>query len=308
MIHHAIFTNLKDERWGSVTYSDVDQAEEANRSLRFDLDQDDLPNNVRKIELRPIPAESVASQIYTQPSGVTVLVSWFPLPASGKAYIKCNSPDFAVKIVDNLNQQMAPTAVNGYKRAFLQKPSGDVALHVQETDDEFTVRKQLEHCCTELQSGTVHKIVVPSKPSPDEVDRDAEKAKLVEVMKDFGSVNVLRPWIANCKKVCARVVFEDLDSAEDAILKLHEQMDVMGARAMYLELESRREVICDGRMYDKINKEIRKLKNDKIDIEVKPRGKRKKIIITGEDPLVSAAFLFLHMICNIHLKSPNNNV
>ena len=247
---------------------------------------------MRKIQLRPIPTESVASQIYTQPSGVTVLVNWFPLPASGKAYIKCNSRDIAVEIVDNLNQQMAPTAVNGYKRAFLQQPSGDVALHVQETDDEFTVKKNLKDYCTELQNESILKIVVPSKPSPDEVDRDAEKAKLVEVMKDFGSVNVLRPWVANRKKVCARVVFEHLDSAEDAIQKLHEQMDVMGARAMYLELESRREVTCDGRMYDKIKKEIDSLKNDEIDIEVEQRGKRKKIIITGEDPLVSVAFLF----------------
>ena len=291
MIHYAVFTSPEDgRRWGNVTYCDANQAEIAKNFLRCARDQDELPYNVRDVQLKPTFTESVVPQIYTEPSGVAVLVSWFPFPASGKAYIKCKNRDIAVEILQNLNEQQSfqNDQPNRYNRAFQQKSGGDIALCVQETDNEFTVRKQLEDCCTALQNESVSKITVPSKP-PDDVDLEAEKAKLVEVMKDFRIVKVLNHWVANCKKVCARVVFEDLRSAEGAILELNEKMNVMGVRAMYLELESKREVMCDERLYNKIREEINALKNEEINIEVEPRGKRKKIIITGEDPQVSHA-------------------
>jgi hypothetical protein len=192
----------------------------------------------------------------------------------------------AGEIVRNLNQQMTHIVAN---TSFVQK-SGDIAVQVNETDDEFTVRKRLEDCCTVSQVEGVSKITVPSKPMLN-INLEVEKEKLSEVMNDFGTVRVLKPWVANCQKVRSCVVFEDLESAQDVILKLNGKRDMLGVRAMYLEMESRKEVTCDGRMYDKIKKEIDALKNDEINIEVEQRGKRKKIIITGEDPQVSYVYL-----------------
>ena len=270
-----------------MTYSDASEAEKANYSLRSGLYPDELPHNVLNVQLKPTRVESAASQNYTQHSGVKVLVSWFPLPASGRAYIKCKSDRvIAGEIVRNLNQQMTHIVAN---TSFVQK-SGDIAVQVNETDDEFTVRKRLEDCCTVSQVEGVSKITVPSKPMLN-INLEVEKEKLSEVMNDFGTVRVLKPWVANCQKVRSCVVFEDLESAQDVILKLNGKRDMLGVRAMYLEMESRKEVTCDGRMYDKIKKEIDALKNDEINIEVEQRGKRKKIIITGEDPQVSYVYL-----------------
>ena len=262
-----------------MTFSDVSQAKKANTHLH----SYELPYNVNRIQLKPTRVESTASQNFTQPSGVKVLVSWFPLPAREKAYIKCKSRDIADEIVYNLNRQMTSTLS---EISFVQKLGGDIAVFVRMTDDEFTLRKQLEGCCTTSQVEGVSKITVPSNELY-EVDLQAEKEKLMEVMKDFGTVQVLKLWFANCKKVRACIVFEKFESAEDVILKLNEKRDVLGVRAMYLELEKKREITCDGRLYDKIRREIEALKNDEIIIEVEPRQRRKKIIISGEDPQVS---------------------
>ena len=300
MIHYAVFTSPEDgRRWGNVTYCDANQAEIAKNFLRCARDQDELPYNVRDVQLKLTFTESVVPQIYTEPSGVAVLVSWFPFPASGKAYIKCKNRDIAVQILQNLNEQRSfqNDQLNRYNRAFQKKSGGDIALCVQETDNEFTVRKQLEDCCTALQNESVSKITVPSKP-PDDVDLEAEKEELNELMDGFGTVRILKLWVANCKKVRACVVFEDLEKANDVILELNGETGILGVRAMYLELESKREVMCDGRMYDKIKKEIDALKNEEINIAVESRGKRKKIIITGEDPQVSHA-MSSHMSSNI---------
>jgi hypothetical protein len=284
LIHYAACTNPKNERnfrWGNVTYSDDI------------LDLEELPYNVIDIQLKPTRAESAASQNYTQPSGVKVLVSWFPLPASGRAYIKferVDSQDTAEEIVRSFNEKMPPAMVV-VNRSFVQK-SGDIAVPVHETDDEFTVRKQLEDCCTTSQVEGVSKITVPSKHLSN-IDLNVEKEKLNEVMKDFRTVRVLKPWVANCQKVRACVVFENLKSAEDVILKLNGKMDILGVRAIYLEMDNRKDVTCDGRMYDKVRNEIEALKNDDVSIEVEQCQKRKKIMITGDNPRVSCTFLYV---------------
>ena len=280
--------NERNFRWGNVTYSDVSQADEAKNFLCSGLGSDELPYNVLKVQLRPIRVESVASEDYTQHSGVKVLVSWFPLHANGIAYIKCtrvNDRDIAKEIVNNLNQQQITLTMAD--RPAVIKDSGDIAIRISEKDDEFTVKKRLEICCTASQIEGISKITVPSKPFG--IDIEKEQEELNEIMDGFGTVRILKLWVANCKKVRACVVFEDLEKANDVILELNGETDILGVRAMYLELESKREVMCDERLYNKIREEINALKNEEINIEVEPRGKRKKIIITGEDPQVSQA-------------------
>ena len=276
-----------------MTYSDPNHAEEVCTSIRSTLDEDDLPYNVKKIQLKPSRRiESATSQSNNQLSGVKVLISWFPFPASGKAYVKCKCPDIAQNIVHNLNQQL-PSPLSCRNKAFIQKSGGDIALFVQQTDDEFTVRKELRECCTAFQVESISKITVPSKPSPRKIDLEEEKEKLIEVIKQSGSLKILNLWVANCQKVRACVMFEDLDCAAKVIEELNEEMGIIGVRAIYLEFEGKREVTCDGRVYDKIKKEIFALKNDdnNVNIEVEPRQKRKKIIVTGDDPQVCCKFL-----------------
>ena len=280
-----------------MTYSDPDHAEEVCTFIRSALDEDDLllPYNVKKIQLKPSRRiESATPPSNTQHSGVKVLISWFPFPASGKAYVKCKCPDVAQEIVHNLNQQL-PSPLSYRNKAFIQKSGGDIALFVQQTDDEFTVRKKLEECCTAFQFESISKITVPSKPSPWKIDLEEEKEILIEVMEQetSGSLKILKLWVANCQKVRACVMFEDLDCAAEVIEELNEEMDIIGVRAIYLEFEGKREITCDGRVYDKIKKEIFALKDDDndVNIEVEPRQKRKKIIVTGDDPQVCCTFL-----------------
>lgn len=259
---------------------------EACTIIQSSLDEDEsLLYNVKRIQLKPRRVESAASQSNPQPSGVKVLLSWFPLPASGKAYIKCTCPDIAQQIVDNLNRQLSLSLLDR-NRAFIQKRGGDIALYVQQTDDEFTVRKCLDDCCAAFQLESISKITVPSKPSPGRIDLEEEKEELIEVMKEFGILKVLTLWVANCQKVRACVMFEDLDCANEVIEELNGEMSIMGVRAIYLELEDKREVTCEARVYDKIKKEIDGLKGNDVTIEVEQRHKRKKIIVTGDDPQV----------------------
>ena len=271
-----------------MTYSDPGHAKKVCTFIRSALDEDDLPYNVREIQLKPSRRiESATSQSNTQLSGVNVLVSWFPLPASEKAYVKCTCPDIAQEIVHNLNQQLSSCR----STAFVKKSGGDIAFFVEQTDDEFTVRKKLEECCTAFQVESITKITVPSKP-PREIDLEEEKEKLIEVMKQSGALKVLRLWVANCQKVRACVMFEDLDCAGKVIKELNGKMDIIGVRAIYLEFQGKREVTCDGRVYDKIKKEIFALKDDNnVSIEVETRQKRKKIIVTGDDREVCCTFL-----------------
>lgn len=281
-----------------MTYTDPGDAEEACTVIRSAQDEDELllPYNVKRIQLKPSRrVDSATSQSNAQPSGVKVLVSWFPLPASGKAYVKCKVPVVAQEIVDNLNNLNQLSPVSCKNRACIQKSSGDIALFVQQTDDEFTVRNELEECCTSFQLEHISKITVPSKPSPSRIDLEEEKEKLIEVLKEFENLKVLKLWVANCQKVRACVVFEDLDYAQEVIEELNREMDKIGVRAIYMEFEGKREVMCDGRVYDKIKKEIDALKDDDndVNIEVEPRQKRKKIIVTGEDPQVCCAFFVL---------------
>ena len=88
-------------------------------------------------------------------------------------------------------------------------------------------------------------------------------------MKEFGRFKVLLPLrVSNCQKVQACVVFEDLDSANEVIEELNGEMSIMGVRAIYLELEDKREVTCEARVYEKIKKKIDGLKgNDVIEVE-----------------------------------------
>ena len=277
-----------------MTYSDPTQGKRACTIIQSSQDEDEsLLYNVKRIQLKPRRVESATSQSNPQPSGVKVLLSWFPLPASGKAYIKCTCPDIAQQIVHNLNQQLNPFLL--YRnRSFIQKSGdGDIAVFVQQMDDEFTVRKKLDDCCTAFQIESISKITVPSKPSLWKIRLEEEKEKLLEAMKDFRNLKVLSLWFANCKKVRACVVFEDLVCAEEVINELNGRIGVLGARAMYLELEGKREVTCDARVYDKIKKEIDGLKGDDVTIKVEPRQKRKKIIVTGDDPQVCCASLSL---------------
>ena len=297
VIHFAICTNPKSERnvirWGNVTYSEARGTEE-NTFFNNLEDNGGLPYNVSKIKLKPTQSETTApAHNYTSSCGVQIVVTWFPLPASGKAYIKCNDKDTAEGIVVNVNGQVKPTLVQKRNTAFLQKSGDDIALHIQPTDDEFTIRKLLETSCTALQLENVSKITVPSQPSPFPVDLKTETEELMELMQDFGATQVLNTWFANCKKVRAALLFEDFDSAEDAILTLNGQMDMLGVRRIYLEFGNRRDIMCDGRMYEKIRKEIETMKNDELNIEVEQRPKRKKIIITGKNSQVRYANLVI---------------
>ncbi|XP_028412748.1 ATP-dependent RNA helicase DEAH12, chloroplastic-like [Dendronephthya gigantea] len=285
ILHFATTTKPGSEgnfKWGNVTYISTDEAEKARKFLNF-VDPLDLPYNVQKIKLSPIRVERATSQDNTQPSGIKVLVSWFPLPASGRAYIKCKSREVTDMIVQNLDCVLAP--VESLKpKIFVKKDSGDICIHVRETADEFTVRKQLESCCTISQIENISKISVPSKQS--KIDPEEEKEKLIEVLKDFGPVRILKPWIANSQKVLAYAIFEDLNSAEKTVLELNERNGVIGARAMYLEFAKKVEVMCDGRIFEKIRKEIEALKKDDVTISNEQCQRRRKIIVTGDDPKV----------------------
>lgn len=276
-----IHCSLVNDGWfrGNVTYSDADEAEKAINFLESELDPEvDLPYNVDEIVLKPARVESATTQESFRPSGVTIIVSWFPLPARGIAYIKCRNED-TIAILENFNRNMASNC----KRPFVTK-SGDIGLSIQETDDEFTVWQNLESCCSISQVKSVSKVTVPSKPLLD-IKLEEEKKKLTELMEDFGATKVINIWVAN-KKVCARVLFKDLGTAEGVIEELNGEMEQIGVRAVYLELEDRAEVMCDGRMFEKIRKEIEALKKDEVAISYEQCGRRKKIIVTGDDPKV----------------------
>lgn len=300
-MHYFAYTSPRDERtfkWGDVTYSDVNEAKKARKFLH-DMHQsvDSLTSNVSSIQLKPIRVETGASQTSCQPSGVKVLVSWFPFPAREIAYIKCDNRGTAAVIVDNLNKEL----LTRLSKTFLKK-SGDIAIPVLTTDDEFTVRERLECCCTAIELEGVQKITVPSKLSPQgavqgfgghclenvqSIDIETEKAELATALKDYGSSKVLNAWVANCQKVRACVLFESLASAEKVIRDLNGLVGKLGVRRVYLELENKREIVCDGRIYEKIRKNLEAMKCDGVDIEVESRQKRKKILVTGDDIQVS---------------------
>ena len=237
---------------------------------------------MKRIDLKPTRADIAAPQDCNQPSGVKVIASWFPLPASGKAYIKCKTRDIAGTITCYLNR-LPPNSIGA---SSVQKKTGDISITVRETDDEITVREKLEECCPMCVVENVVKITVPAKPTPD-LDLEVEKQKLVEVMKDYGAVKVLKPWLlVYCKKVRAPVIFKDLESAQETIENLNGVMGKLGERRLYMEFESKREVTCDGRLFEKIRSEVNALKSEDVDIEVEQRQKRRKIIVTGENPEV----------------------
>ena len=136
-----------------------------------------LPYNVKKIQLKPSRRiESATSQSNNQLSSVKVLISWFPLPASGKAYVKCKCPDIAQNIVHNL--------IDNYHRLYraetkhLYKNQVVITLYLfsKQMMNLITVRieKKLEECCTAFQVERIAKNTVPPKPSP---------RKIIEEMK-----------------------------------------------------------------------------------------------------------------------------
>lgn len=282
ILHFATTSKSKNEgsfRWGNVTYSCADESEKAKKWVNG-RDPHDLRSNVKKVRLSPTRVERTTFQNNAPPSGIRVLVSWFPLPASGRAYIKCKGREVAEMIVRNLDCIFLPM---GSPQPFVKK-SGDISIPVRETADEFIVRKQLESCCTASQIENISKITVPSKTSS-EIDPVEEKEKLIDVLKDFGAVRVLKPWITK-SQVQACAIFEELTIAEKIIQEFNGRTGVIGVRAVYLEFDKKVEVTCDEKFFGKIRKEIEALREGDVTISYEQYGGRRKIIVTGDDPKV----------------------
>ena len=298
IIHSATCTTRNEQsfKWGNVTYSDVRVADEA-KSYINNLDLSEMPYNVERINLRFSRFESVTPQNNSQSSGVRVLVSWFPLPTHGIAYIKCRSPAIAMQIVHQISETLT-------KSKSSLKRSGDVAVHVDREDDEFTVKELLEGCCTPLQIEAVSKITVPSVN--EDVNLDVEREKLFGIMKEFECLQVLKLWLANCKKVRACVVFEDLETAKRVVRVLNKKIGVLGARAMYMEFDNKREIMCDGRVYEKIRKTVEEMKRKKEDVEIQVEKchKRMKMTVTGDSSDKAEVSLRRCHLKNAHATFP----
>lgn len=226
-----------------------------------------LPSNVKEIKLKPF--QLTAKQPYVPAyTGARIIVTWYPFPSTGSAYIKCRSKEVAGELCSKL-------------KASINELTGDIKMEITRFDDESTVAKKID--ASGCQSDT--KITVPSYLAGKSVRIEEEKRKLFKVLSKFGKIHIVNT-IARCYKIIANVVFVNFEDAMKAIEELDGTTGELGARAVYIEPEGTSEISCDKRLYGRIKQTVKKLEEHedvKLKVEDVQRSRNMKITVTGDN-------------------------